>query len=674
MSSDFSNFYHFYKKYYSKQPNIVSIIKKLEKMKTIFLSTYIEIEKIASINTLDQIEILSKLIRNTENNSITNNEKIGNNIHGSINNKTTISKKNSINKLNKIYKSLQCTKESYDLFKIEIQTSLQKTILYFQRDIIYVISKYRLLFYENELSFSLYNNTMLLEEYKDTIINKMDNIIKKLTEKKNEEKIVLNQENEGKIVLNKEKKFKYIQQIITESKEILLKYIFKNSSEYVKNIFKSKKSFEEDSFIFNINVEDNEKIIIIGDIHGSFHTFFRILIRLHLFGVIDFNNYTINEGYRLIFLGDILDRGIYAFEIMYLLFHFFMNNNTSEKLKLIINRGNHEEKSMFNKNGFSNELNHKFNQDKSKIINILFQKFYFFCSSAIILHNKNKKYYLSHGGIPIYFTEENKYKSVQFDAYSYDANKNYISLNNLNESKNKTKHSLPNSTNTLNENGSKHSLPNSTNRLNYVFLIQKKETPKPTPIPIPNIIRWGDYSSQEYFYYEPNTYRPTIPISALTSFLEKEKIDFIIRGHNDDVFNACLLDKYANFISLNKITTKNTIPLNKISFKKNSSGKTINKKYNHLQNDVKNRIKIKKLASIGEETYNKSKLKKLIQTTGPIVTIDPNNWILKDNDYLPVLTISTNSDNGRLLNADSFIVFNFSDKEDFPNKSTSIQT
>ena len=47
-----------------------------------------------------------------------------------------------------------------------------------------------------------------------------------------------------------------------------------------------------------------------GDFHGSFHTFFRLMLRLEFSGIL--TKYKLKEGYKMVFCGDILDRGQYA--------------------------------------------------------------------------------------------------------------------------------------------------------------------------------------------------------------------------------------------------------------------------------------------------------------------------------------------------------------------------
>jgi hypothetical protein len=73
------------------------------------------------------------------------------------------------------------------------------------------------------------------------------------------------------------------------------------------NKLRNRNKYEEitnrlkNSYIFNIDVKKDDKIVIFGDFHGSFHSFYRIFLRLHILNIINFDTYTINDGYKIIF-------------------------------------------------------------------------------------------------------------------------------------------------------------------------------------------------------------------------------------------------------------------------------------------------------------------------------------------------------------------------------------
>ena len=149
-------------------------------------------------------------------------------------------------------------------------------------------------------------------------------------------------------------------------------------------------------YINKVTQLENEKVIIFGDYHGSFHTFYRNMIRLHISGVLDIKTLKINEGYRIIFLGDIVDRGGYSIEILNFIFMLIINNDIE---KILINRGNHEVYDIYTNYGFSDEINKKLKENNEKYLNLI-KTFFNLCSTAIILINGDYKYWLCHGCIP----------------------------------------------------------------------------------------------------------------------------------------------------------------------------------------------------------------------------------------------------------------------------------
>lgn len=104
-------------------------------------------------------------------------------------------------------------------------------------------------------------------------------------------------------------------------------------------------------YIEKINYSDKNKFIIFGDFHGSFHTFYRHLHRLLNYGVID-NKLKLKDNYKLVFLGDIVDRGNFAIEIL-LIIMLMININ---KDNIVIIRGNHETPIINMRDGFYDEI------------------------------------------------------------------------------------------------------------------------------------------------------------------------------------------------------------------------------------------------------------------------------------------------------------------------------
>jgi hypothetical protein len=404
-------------------------------------------------------------------------------------------------------------------------------------------------------------------------------------------------------------------------------YMYENYSNNIRD-----KTESTGAYIFNIDIETNEKIILFGDFHGSFHTFFRIFVRLHLLGVIDLPNFIINNGYKIIFLGDIVDRGQYSLEILSILFNFIIKNNDEDNLKIILNRGNHEEESLgynlWNTQGFTKEITDKFNENSDFLINLL-KKFYSKTPSAIILNYYNndniKRYWLSHGGFP---------------TDSYDSNYTFI---------------VPD--------------PNIKVQFYCINEYTSNNTSNKTNIPvsIPIKIRWSDFTNEKDGDSSGDSHqgRPLIGINELVKFLSVNNISFVFRGHQDFYDNVFLLyeNQYNDdfILPLNKEEIYNKNPNNRTSLNTNS---TINYPSTNI------------IFPGNEFIENNKLIPNIKQTFLPVAKIYTDNWInknisnvqieyVRNNNVYPVITISSNSDNGRPLWDDNIVVLNFGNNNDF---------
>ena len=289
-------------------------------------------------------------------------------------------------------------------------------------------------------------------------------------------------------------KYKYTDENIQDLLSIISKTILKlqNKLQQILPHLEKLGDFEgitnETGYITKINITNKNKIIIFGDHHGSYHTFFRNMLRLHLCGVINLHEYKVNDNYIIIFLGDIVDRGNYSLEILEFMFNFIIKNESN---KFIINRGNHEEKETTKRYGFFDEIKYKI-QTKTET-NTIFDniiKIFTLCPTAIILINTDtkKKYWLCHGLIC---------NDSNIDSF----------INNNQE---------------------------------IIFILDVQQATN---------IRWTDTPSCNP---ENNTLLDEDPINTpdgrhrigtktLSKYLSPEYFDFIIRGHEDRYSNAWLL-------------------------------------------------------------------------------------------------------------------------------------
>jgi hypothetical protein len=467
---------------------------------------------------------------------------------------------------------------------------------------------------------------------------------------------------------HKEKVINLLEQLL-EKTTILQNQIYKNPESMIHN----------EGFIYKTKVKNTEKVITFGDFHGSYHTFFRHMIRLETLGILTFepsessesidsidklvgaltNNsnsnsldldklpkITITHYYRLLFLGDILDRGMHALEIVIFILILIKSNNQEENGKpleeprIIYNRGNHEEYMTYK--DFRIEYKSKIGNDDTKYK--AFKKFFTSCPSAVILQNGEDKsitnIWCCHGGIP-YYNKYNKYKNLRefinkddkfFLINKQDANQ--IRWNDLIKS---------------NINLRLHPKLKDTrgNIKYYRYRNDKKE-------PVDEINNTGDKepiseNNEPSDHYKEGHTVPEWGINqnTLKQILEKLKIDFLIRGHQDFYANTVL------FVNKNDKNDKNDIEFdNGLDIQDIINPNATEKKGSTLSSNI-------------DEFKNK------VNPISRIDYIDNNTQLLyefkqrENNKYndkikeLKAITISTNTDINKPFTRDSFVIINF---------------
>ncbi|MHA1802969.1 MAG: metallophosphoesterase [Promethearchaeota archaeon] len=123
------------------------------------------------------------------------------------------------------------------------------------------------------------------------------------------------------------------------------------------------------------------KILIVGDLHGDLETLEKILEKFF------------KEKFDyLLFLGDYVDRGAKQVEVINTLFYY----KTHFPSKIILIRGNHEDRTINRQYGFYDELRHKFNDHHKEIFN-KYNKAFSKLPLAAITWNR---IFCIHGGIP----------------------------------------------------------------------------------------------------------------------------------------------------------------------------------------------------------------------------------------------------------------------------------
>lgn len=353
---------------------------------------------------------------------------------------------------------------------------------------------------------------------------------------------------------------------------------------YMAFLYNKYNNESEDSYIKHISPKKTEKLIILGDFHGSLSTFIRHLLRFKTIGVFD-DKCKIKDDYKIIFLGDIVDRGIYSYEIVMILSLLFINNPE----KIIINNGNHEE---FTTNGrfvrdiyysnsknylgnFINELLGKF-RDINDVLEIYTEfnnvtKLQSVGISCLIPTEKNKYIFMCHGCLPHEHDKPN-ILNKEFKE-NIKQNKNFFIKNNIGTS-----------------------------------------------------IKWNDFYGKKETIASLRTFEENVEIKRVGKNVLNDAIEnnivMVIRGHEDLNHNSKIM--------------KN----NEFQWESLNSQKTDYEKCKINDNILSNMTHIIK---IDDETKN--------------IIIDD-----KKTDYLPIITISTNTDLGKNLTSDSYIILSFGDK------------
>lgn len=370
---------------------------------------------------------------------------------------------------------------------------------------------------------------------------------------------------------------------------------------------------EENGYVEKIKIDPKCKVVLFGDHHGSFHTFMRNMIRLHIYNVVDLLEFRVKDGYMLVFTGDIVDRGNFGMDILYVIGMFLASDYIDKKRRIVMCRGNHETQQL-SQNGddaiFKSRGEFFFKtRDTMDVSHYI--DFFKSLPSAIILTDGEYNIWCSHGGFPIdphhdeYFKNmpENSFYFV-YDEHGYGAND----------------------------------------------------------------IRWTDFmagsADVEDNLSRASDRRETIlkiigsESERLASFLENANIDFIIRGHQDNYSNASILtNQPPNGIAsmlpvgLNLDYWYNPNPSDSSDF-----GNFIKEENGIVRNDTNS---ADRTTDVSGPTYR--------------IRADKNKLKLF---FRPVMTISTNTDIKRSLMADGFIVLclDSSFTNDFGSENNLLQT
>jgi len=290
------------------------------------------------------------------------------------------------------------------------------------------------------------------------------------------------------------------------------------------------------------------------------------------------------------------------------------------------NSGNHEDKELNLLYGFYSEINKKYShfiddKEKIKYLHDSLNKFFGYLSCAIIIHNVdiNKKYWLAHGGIPQKVNINSSYPEepeIPFNKFFYSFDSNLKTWNYKDENEN-----------------------------SGYYLVNDE---------IAHTIKWSDFP-YEGFCKRSSTLKCNT-FEYFTNFMSKYGINGIIRGHQDSISNSLVFKNKNDKVLFNQLYRTNTKNLYNIYWKFlfNQSDTNTEKLNNIYWNDRKDRINSNRYF-------------------GPLARLHIDRADNLSDLIHPVVTLSTNTDAGRNLTADSFGLLRFdiqpSNIEDFNQNS-----
>ena len=188
--------------------------------------------------------------------------------------------------------------------------------------------------------------------------------------------------------------------IVTD--EQLKKLIPEITKLYIKN------KIQQGDYVIKEYLSEESKVIYLGDYHSSVHSLMVVIKYLITINILN-DDYTLTDNNYIVFLGDIVDRGPYGIECLYIIYLLFYINNQNNNRIFVLN-GNHEEKDVYIRHEFDNEMNKQLETSKEtleQIINYL--------PLALFLkknNNQNAKWYqFCHGGIDYHQTNSNDIKT-----------------------------------------------------------------------------------------------------------------------------------------------------------------------------------------------------------------------------------------------------------------------
>lgn len=175
------------------------------------------------------------------------------------------------------------------------------------------------------------------------------------------------------------------------------------------------------SFAEKVEVSPGGNVIVIGDIHSGIHSFREVLDNLYTRGIL-LDDFRIKSGYKIVFLGDIVDRGSFGLDILHIVFR--LKNVNFQDVHIV--NGNHEDIGMYDHHGFGDELRAQLprEEDQEKIHMLMT-----YLPSVIFLNIEDKWLQLNHGGIePMYNPIDFLNSEYEYEFHGFDHGHNLFNM------------------------------------------------------------------------------------------------------------------------------------------------------------------------------------------------------------------------------------------------------
>jgi len=160
---------------------------------------------------------------------------------------------------------------------------------------------------------------------------------------------------------------------IENNEDLYKSNLYKLVSDQEINILIEKTNQVYNKLLFECNLQDNQnylmkktihqnsKVAFFGDYHSSLHSLAECLLDLKNNDFfISEDSWILKDNNYIVFTGDLVDRGPYGIECLYLVYQLFILNNSNTS-KVIILNGNHEEVNVYDNYGFRLELENQIN-------------------------------------------------------------------------------------------------------------------------------------------------------------------------------------------------------------------------------------------------------------------------------------------------------------------------